>query len=573
MSRDVNVGLARSLVDEWARAGVTTAALSPGSRSAPLALALAADERIRLHVFLDERSASFFALGAAKQSGVPSIILTTSGTAAANLHPAVIEAHHSGVPLVVCTADRPPELRDTGAGQSIDQIKLFGDAVRWFCEVGAPEDRDGAGAYWRTIAARAVATAVGSPAGPVHLNLALREPLVPTGGEPAGVEGRPGGAPWVISSPRRPVAHPDDVDRLADAVSRSKRGVLVAGWGARADPNVVRRFAAGCGWPLLADPLSGARVGEQAIATYDSLLRIPAFAGAHQPDLVVQVGAPPTSKSATAWLDQSVPRILVDPDGVWLDPQRAVSERLTSDAGALLEAVADRMGGASDAGGEWLTAWLAADAAARHAIDELVDSWDAPFEGRVARDLVACLDDGATLVVGSSMPVRDVEGFARPRSGLRLLANRGVNGIDGFVSTALGVASVAAGPVVALTGDLGFLHDAGGLLDAARRDLNAVFVVLDNAGGGVFSFLPQAQLPVHFETLFGTPHHLDLVALATVHRLVARRVERADEVVGAVELALKEGGVHVIVVPTDRADNLERHEQVWRAVAASSEQR
>ncbi|MDQ6928794.1 MAG: 2-succinyl-5-enolpyruvyl-6-hydroxy-3-cyclohexene-1-carboxylic-acid synthase, partial [Actinomycetota bacterium] len=257
MSRDVNAGLAQSLVDEWARAGVTTAALSPGSRSAPLALALAADQRIELQVFLDERSASFFALGAAKASGRPSIVLTTSGTAVANVHPAVIEAHHSRVPLVVCSADRPPELRDTGAGQSIDQIKIFGDAVRWFCEVGAPEDRDGGGAYWRSVAARAVATASGPPAGPVHLNLAFREPLVPTGDAPAGVAGRPDGAPWVRSSPRAASAYRDEVDRLIDAIAHSSRGILVAGWGAEVDPGSAERFTTATGWPLLADPLSG----------------------------------------------------------------------------------------------------------------------------------------------------------------------------------------------------------------------------------------------------------------------------------------------------------------------------
>ncbi|MDQ6910261.1 MAG: 2-succinyl-5-enolpyruvyl-6-hydroxy-3-cyclohexene-1-carboxylic-acid synthase [Actinomycetota bacterium] len=565
MTRDVNVGLARSLVDEWARAGVTTAVLSPGSRSAPLALALAADDRIHLHVILDERSASFFALGAAKASGLPSVVLTTSGTAAANVHPAVTEAHHSRVPLLVCTADRPPELRDTGAGQSVDQIKLFGDAVSWFCEVGAPEDREGAGAYWRSVAARAFTTATGPPAGPVHLNLAFREPLVPTGAEPAGVEGRAGGAPWVISAPRHPHVRPGEVARLVDAVSRSKRGVLVAGWGAGVDPGVAGQFAAAAGWPLFADPLSGARVGPQAISTYDSLLRAPAFADTHRPDLVVQVGAPLTSKAATAWLDESVARVLVDPDAAWLDPQRAVSQRLTSDASALLAAAAGSLHG--DDG--WLPEWLAAEASARKAIDDLVDSWDAPFEGRVARDLVAGLADGATLVVGSSMPVRDVEGFGAPRAYLRFLANRGVNGIDGFVSTFLGVASVNDGPVVALTGDLAFLHDSGGLLDAARRDLDAVFVVLDNAGGGVFSFLPQAQLPEHFETLFGTPHHVDLVALGGVHGLGARRVERAGDIVPAVESALREGGVHVVVVPTDRADNVARHQQVWDAVAAA----
>lgn len=567
MKRDVNAGLARSLVDEWVRAGVTTAVLSPGSRSAPLALALAADDRLRLHVFLDERSASFFAVGAAKASGRPVVVLTTSGTAAANLHPAVMEAHHSRAPLLVCTADRPPELRDTGAGQAIDQLKFFGDAVRWFCEVGVPEDRAGAGGYWRSVAARAVATATGPPAGPVHLNLAFREPLVPTGDEPAGVDGRASGAPWVSSPRRQPVVDPGDVDRLVDTVSQSRRGVLMVGWGANVDAAAVERFTSAAGWPVLADPLSEIRSGAQAISTYDALLRASGFADRHHPDLVVQLGAPLTSKAAATWPPESVPRVLVDPDEVWLDPQRSASQRVASDASGLLDAAATRLTGSVTGG--WLPEWLAADTSARKVIDELLDSWDAPFEGRVARDVWDGLDDGSTLVVGSSMPVRDLEGFARPRASLRVLANRGVNGIDGFVSTVLGAAAVSRDPVVALTGDLAFLHDAGGLLDAGRRGIDAVLVVLDNAGGGVFSFLPQAALPEHFETLFGTPHHVDLMALARVHGLGARRVERAGEVVPAVETAIKAGGVQVIVIPTDRADNVARHQQVWDAVAGA----
>ena len=567
---DLNAALSRTLVDEWARAGVTVAAVSPGSRSTPLALALAGDGRIAVHVFLDERSGAFFALGSAKATGRPAVVLCTSGTAAAELHPAVLEASHARVPLLVCTADRPPELRDTGAGQAVDQLKLYGDAVRWFAEVGAPTDGDAHGPYWRSVAARAVAAASGPPAGPVHLNLAFREPLLPSGAEVALPPGRADGAPWVATASRRPRPDPDDVDRLALLVAATTRGIVVAGWGADVGPAVVERFAAGARWPVLADPISGLRQGPNAISTYDALLRSPAADGL-RPDLVLRLGAPLTGKAVTSWLDASVPQVVVDPDGAWLDPHRAASERIVADPNALLDAVSLR-GPARDQS-FWLTSWQVAETAGRRAIDGLVDSWPEPFEGRVARDVVGGLPDGATLVVGSSMPVRDVESVARPRSGLRFLSNRGVNGIDGFVSTVLGVAaSTPAGPVVGLCGDLTFLHDAGGLLGAARRGLDATFVVVDNDGGGIFSFLPQAAglgagPAEHFETLFGTPQGVDLAALAAVHGVAAERVAKADDVVPALERAIGAGGVRLVVVTTDRADNVVRHRLVWEAVS------
>lgn len=569
MSGDLNAAAARSFVDEWVRAGVRVAAISPGSRSAPLALALAEDGRIAVHVILDERSASFFALGVAKASRRPAVVVCTSGTAAAELHPAVLEAFHGRVPLVVCTADRPPELRDTGAGQAIDQLNLYGGAVRWFAEVGAPSEADAAPPYWRAVAARAVAAATGPPAGPVHLNMAFREPLVPTGRPVELFPGRADGAPWVTSTARRPPPTVDDVDRLAWMAAAESRGVVVVGWGADVDPEAVERFAEAARWPVLADPLSGARQGP-AISTYDALLRSPAVSRSLRPDVVLRLGAPLTGKVATAWLDPSIRQVAIDPDGAWLDPQRASAERIVADPTALLEAVAAR--GPARSHSFWLSSWLSAEAAARRDLDRLLDSWVEPFEGRVARDLVAALPSGATLVVGSSMPVRDVESFARPRTGVRFLANRGVNGIDGFVSTVLGVAvaaraDVGAGPVVALCGDLTFLHDAGGLLGAARRGLDATFVVLDNAGGGIFNFLPQADLPEHFETLFGTPQDVDLAELAAVYGVASERVTKADDFVSAVERAITAGGIRLIVVRTDRTDNVARHRQAWAAVS------
>ena len=578
---------ALTLVDELARAGVTDACLAPGSRSAPLALALAEHPRIRVHVHLDERSAAFFALGLAKRSGRPAVVLCTSGTAAANFHPAVLEADHAGTPMLVLTADRPPELRGTGANQAADQLKLYGPAVRWFCEVGVPADDPAAGRYWRSVASRAWAEATGPRPGPVHLNLALADPLVPLdrsspagegpllGGEPA--PGRAGGAPWTAAPAGVRAAAPADVDALTEAVRATPRGLLVAGWGAELDPAAVDGFAAVSGWPVLADPLSGARRGPAAVSAYDGLLRAEGFAAAHRPGLVVRVGGAPTSKALTAWLDESVPQVLVDPVGGWVDPGRAATLRLTADPSVLLAAVADRLavrrparGSAPAPAGAWLGEWLEAERLAREAIDGLLDDWAEPFEGRVARDLVAWMPAGGTLVVGSSMPVRDVDAFAAPRDGLRFVANRGLSGIDGFVATTLGVAAAGDEPVVALCGDLTLLHDASSLLGAAGRPRGAVLVVCDNDGGGIFSFLPQARLPAElFEPLFGTPHGLDLTALAAAARLPSRVVEKAADLVPALDAALAGGGTSLVVVRGDRAANLARHRAVTEAVAAA----
>src|SRR5204862_3685766 len=270
--RDANSAFAAALADEWAGAGVTDAVVAPGSRSAPLALALARDHRLRTQVVLDERSASFRALGLALASERPVVVLCTSGTAAANFHPAVIEASHARVPLIVCTADRPPELRDTGAGQTIDQQHLYGKAVRWFCDPGPPIDEPGAAATWRSLACRALAESVGPPAGPVHLNLPFREPLVPSGSPPVDAPGRPDGRPWTVSTPATRAPAPADVARLAELVRAHPRGLLAAGWGARVSPATAARFAETAGWPVLADPISQLRTPPNAVSTYEALL-------------------------------------------------------------------------------------------------------------------------------------------------------------------------------------------------------------------------------------------------------------------------------------------------------------
>ena len=566
---DLTAAFATALVDEWARAGVTDAVVAPGSRSAPLALALARESRVRVHVVLDERSAAFFALGLAQVSGRPAVVCCTSGTAGAHFHPAVIEADLSGVPLLVCTANRPPELLDTGAGQTIDQHHLFGHSVRWFVAPGPPDDIPDAGPVWRSIAARAVAAACGPPAGPVHLDLAFREPLVPSTDAQA-PPGRLAGRPWTVSRPPQRRLAPADVDALATRVRGVERGLIVAGWGSGATAHSATALARALGWPLLADPISNLREGEHAISTYDALLRAERFAAGHRPELVLRIGAPLTSKVATAWLDSAIEQIVVDPDGRWLDPHRAAHERVAVDTEPLVSDLVDRLAVASRESA-WLAGWRTAERSARAAIDALLDADDTPFDARVARDVYAAVPDGGALLVASSMPVRDVEWFAAPRTGVRVHANRGANGIDGLVSTTLGIATGSGVPTVGLLGDLALLHDTNGLLAASGLDdraVTATFVVLDNGGGGIFHFLPAAAV-AEFDELFATPQAADPVALALAYGLDARRIARASDVGPAVRAALDAGGVRVLVVPTDRHRNVARHERVWAAVADS----
>jgi 2-succinyl-5-enolpyruvyl-6-hydroxy-3-cyclohexene-1-carboxylate synthase len=574
LTHDVTTSFARTLVDEWMRAGLTDAVIAPGSRSTPLVLALARDGRCRVHVHIDERSAAGFALGLGRASGRPPVLVCTSGTAAALFHAAVLEAHHGRVPLLVCTADRPPELHDVGAGQTVDQRDLYGRAVRWAHDPGAPDDVPGAVEHWRHLAARAAAVAAGPPAGPVHLNLPFREPLVPSGAPVVDAPGRDDGAPWVQT--RRGARTPSGalVDELAVFVRRHRRGVIVAGWGAGAAAPTVERFAAAAGWPVLADPVSGLRCGPDAVSTYDAILRAPGNASRLRPAAAIRLGAPPTSKVLNGWLAAGVPSWLVDPDDAWLDPDRSAVTRAVCDADALIDGATNDLERTPLEPCDWRATWSSLERRARQALDDACDVFPDPFEGRVARDVVACLPDGASIVVASSMPVRDVEAFAAPRHGLEFVANRGVSGIDGFVSTVLGVAAARPGaPVVGLLGDLCLLHDVNALHGASRRGIDATLVVVDNDGGGIFSFLPQARSvavsDADYELLFGTPHGVDIEALAASLGVPCAPVHCADELIGTIHSSLDAGGVRIVLARTDRSANVARHAAVWEGVSAA----
>ncbi len=574
---DAQTAFVRTVVDEWVRGGLTDAVVAPGSRNTPLSMGLLGDGRVRVHVHVDERSAGFLALGLTKATGRATVVVCTSGSATVNLHPAVVEAHHGQVALVVCTADRPWELHDTGAQQTMRQHGLYGDAVRWASDV--PVADWSARSAWRPLAARALLDAMGGPGrppGPVHLNLAFREPLVLRGAPAPVVEGRPGGAPWVVSTAigtrraeagRGPVAGAAAADVAQMALRPlASRGVLVLGAGADGwlSGGDVERFVASAGWPVLADALSGLRLPTVGVVTaYEAMLRSPVFATNHRPEVVVRVGAPLTSKVTTQWLAEA-PHIVVDPRAGWVDPTRSAVERVADDPALFLSSVAVRLDPS------WAASWSTADALARAAIDDAIAGFgDELFEGRVACDVAQAVPDGATLVVASSMPVRDLEAFMRPREPLRVMANRGLNGIDGFVSTVIGVAlGSPRSSTVGLCGDLAFLHDANGLIGARQRGVDAVLVVVDNDGGGIFSFLPQADLAdqAMFETLWGTPHGVDLAALAAAHGVPTAIVRSAADVGPSVAAAVAAGGVRVVLVRTDRRRNVDQHRAVWLAV-------
>jgi 2-succinyl-5-enolpyruvyl-6-hydroxy-3-cyclohexene-1-carboxylate synthase len=551
--------LLRAFCDELARCGLRDACTSPGSRCTPIVLSLTRDRRIRCWSHIDERCAGFFALGAAKASGRPVAITCTSGTAAANLAPAVIEAFHARVPLVVLTGDRPPELRDVGAGQTIDQLKLYGDAVKWFFEVGVHEATPESLRWIRTLACRAYWTATSGRPGPVHLNFPLREPLVLDGPLPEDSTGRAGERPYVTFDAPTPSAP-------ADGRHPFGRIVIVAGQDRdRVAAHRLASFAARAGVPLLADPLSGARHGPAAIAHYDVLLRDREFTAAHDPQFVIRVGDLPTSKPLRTWLAglQSA-QIAIDPDDVWHDPAAVVGMRVRAPYRTLLDGLAD--GEVIAAESAWLASWRAADDAAAEAIaDVLGDQLSEPL---VARGLGEWLPAGTTLFVASSMPIRDVELFFPSNDPAPLvLSNRGANGIDGTVSSAFGAAAGGEGPVVLLIGDVALAHDIGGLLTARRLQLALTIVLLNNDGGGIFHFLPVAGEGDAFEEHVATPHGLDFSRAAALYGLDYERPGSVGELHEAVRRALAGATTTIIEVTTDREQNVVLHRRVADAVA------
>jgi 2-succinyl-5-enolpyruvyl-6-hydroxy-3-cyclohexene-1-carboxylate synthase len=592
--------LLAAFVDELARCGMRAACTSPGSRCAPLVLSLVREPRLRCFSHVDERCAGFFALGLAKASGLPVAVACTSGTAAAELLPAAIEAREARVPLLLLSADRPPELRDNGAGQAIDQLKLYGDAAKWFVEVGVHEAGEQNLRWMRTLACRAYWTALEGRPGVVHLNFPLREPLVSEEEPAQDASGRQNGLPYVHRAPASRAA-PAAASALAALVADARRGVLVAGRHERGTPlgDAAAGFAAAAGWPLLADPLSGARRGEAAVAHYDALLRERDFLAGATPDLVLRVGDLPVSKPLRSWLAElsRVRQVALDPEAAWQDPAAALSDSLALEPASALARLASSLGARSSQASrveeDWLAIWRSADERAAEAIlGELADHEIS--EPAAAAELGVLLPEHATLFVASSMPVRDIETFWPVRADPpRVLCNRGANGIDGTISSALGAAAAADGPVVLLIGDVAFAHDIGGLLAARRLGLKLTIVLLENGGGGIFDFLalsrsrmararqtadntagsgaePERDAEDIYTRHVATPTGLDFAKAAALYGLSHERVENVFEFRSALERSLDAAhGSSIVEVRSDRKANVELHRRIWEAVSRS----
>ena len=573
-----NRAVARAFVDELARCGVRHACISPGSRSTPLALVLAEDPRIRVWIHPDERSGSFFALGLAKASGNPVALLCTSGTAAANFFPAVVEAAYARVPLLVLTADRPPELRDNGAPQAIDQSRLYGMHVRWYTEMPVPDNSPGIERYVRVTACRAFAATLGSPSGPVHVNLPFREPLLPDPADfstslPGG--GRSDGEPYVrVTRACRSLDDPY-VQQLAADLSALHRGLIVCGPqdnGQLAEPLV--RLAHRLGYPVLADGLSPLRTGPHdrslVIDTHDAFLRNPAWCEAHEPKVVVRFGAMPTSKPLVQFLARypQARHIVVDDGEGWRDSSLLAAEIVYTDPVTFCDQLDAVLAQPPDLPTGWAQEWLDARAGAGRAVKDALSGMSEMFEGRIFAELCGLLPKNTTLFVGNSMPVRDLDTFfGATDTVIRTLCNRGANGIDGVISTALGASVECAGPLVLAIGDLSFYHDMNGLLAAKQYDLNATIVLINNDGGGIFSFLPQAEYPEHFETLYGTPHGLDFRNAVRLYGGDYLRADTWSDFRAAMVHGIASPGLTIVEVRTDRERNVRLHRDVWAAVA------
>jgi len=550
---DIQSAFVSEFVESLVQLGIEDVCVCPGSRSTPLALTFRRDSRIKVWMHVDERSAAYFALGIAKRSGRPVAVVSTSGTAAVNFAPAATEAFFARVPLLLLTADRPAYARDIGTNQTIDQVRLYGSHVKQSADVQVPDDADVALAYARSIAARSVRSALEEPSGPVHLNFPFREPLLP---EPAGESIRSGER----ISANQPLSqhNPEGFAPLRRALDDAERPLIVCGeQGDPSFPEAVTALAREIGAPVLADPLSQVRCGPQhslaVIDAYDTFLRDEDVARRLSPDFVLRFGAAPVSKALLQFLERnrSCEQVLVDPGGS-RDPVLTASDAVRLDPASLCRAL---LGGATDqpapapgpGSPDWVAAWADTNSRVRSALTARIAEERGLSEPGVFADLNEVLPAGGTLFAGNSMPVR-------------------ASGIDGVVSTALGVSAASEEPLVLVIGDLSFYHDMNGLLAARRYGLSATIVLVNNDGGGIFSMLPQATDP-HFEEVFATPTGLDFRHAAEMYGLDYHRAASRQEFRDLVSRSLESPGVSLIEVRTDRGANAKLHRELMAAAA------
>ena len=574
----------RLIVEELARAGVTAACIAPGSRSTPLVVALASHPAIETFSHLDERSAAFFALGRGKRTHRPCAIVTTSGTAVANLHPAIIEADRGRVPMLALTADRPPELHDSGANQTIDQRNLFGGAVRWFRDLPEPAAQGRRMRAVRTAVSRAVGLATGPPAGPVHVNVPFAKPLEPTQGPgavpadladrcPKAATGRSG--PFV--APDAGVRGPssDRIDGVCNLIEEANRGLIVCGPTDRDIAAPLVSLARATGFPILADPLSGLRFGPHVsdptvtvLGGYDSWLDHIDTDGWDAAPIVLRFGANPTSSTLQAHLGGiETHTVIVDPAGDWREASFPGGELLRADPGRFATQIVDTLG-AGHADANWRRRLGAIDGE----YWSVVADSEEYFEGGIVADTVHHAPDPSTIVISNSMPIRDADRFARPHSSqTRVLGNRGASGIDGIPSTALGAESACDDPTVLILGDLALYHDMNGLLAVDRFELTPTIVAINNDGGGIFHMLPIEEYDPPFTEHFKTPHDLDFTHVADLYGLEHVRVTDREAFRAAYRAALGNPAPVLLEAMIDAEKSHRTREQLHDAVGSTLE--
>ncbi|MBI4267120.1 MAG: 2-succinyl-5-enolpyruvyl-6-hydroxy-3-cyclohexene-1-carboxylic-acid synthase [Chloroflexi bacterium] len=579
-----NYAFAGAFVDELARCGLRHVCICPGSRSSPLAISFARQGHIKTWMHLDERSAAFFALGMAKYLREPVALVCSSGTATANFFPAIVEAHYSAVPLLVLTADRPPELLDWGALQTIDQTRMYGSHVKWAVNMPPPEATPALMAFVRSMAGRAFATAAGMRPGPVHLNFPFREPLEPVNVSadfPAGpvdescVYGR-SDRPFLRAVTTDRSVSSGEMPRLAAELAATERGVIICGpLAGEGLAESVAALAQRLGYPVLADCLSQVRCGRHdhsmVIDGYDAFIGVAEVAASLAPEVIIRFGAVPVSKPLTAYLERhrQCRHILVDEGASWRDPFHLTGESWQADPALFCAELTSAIKG-QPGPGRWQRRWRDLAETTCKAMSLEMSRFSQMFEGRIFTELARLLPEGSLLFAGNSMPVRDMDTFfPAVDKPLRFMANRGASGIDGVVSTALGASAVSSGRVTLVLGDISFYHDMNGLLAAKAFGLNATIIVINNNGGGIFSFLPQAEYEDVFETYFATPHGLSFDAAARLYGIDYCLADSWSAFDTAVEQSLTGTGTTIIEVPGDRKLNARRHREIRGAVAAS----
>ncbi len=570
-----------AFVDELVRVGVRNVVVSPGSRSTPIALLMAEHPEMKVWMNIDERSAGFFALGMAKAMKKPVALLCTSGTAAANYLPAVVEAFQARVPLIVLTADRPHELRDVGAPQTINQIGIFGSQVKWFVEMAIPESDATMLRYIRTTADRAATVALSSPCGPVHLNFPLREPLLPQLPTPTTwSEGREDGQRYVYISVGQRQLNEHEIRQIALDLSNVSHGLIICGPQDDLElAEAVSCLAEKLQFPILADPLSQLRSGSHdkkwIVDGYDGFLRDETVVRHYSPEVIIRFGAMPVSKALLQYINNhpSCRQMIVDEGGGWREPTLMASTMLYTDASLLCHSLCETLESMDihiPVQSDWSRKWLELNNATKQYLQKR-DRFEELFEGQLFIELTDCLPTHTTLFVGNSMPVRDLDTFFSNNDlSVRIMANRGANGIDGVVSSALGVSATGT-PTVLVIGDLSFFHDLNGLLAAKMHGLNITIVIVNNDGGGIFSFLPQAGVPTHFEQLFGTPTGLDFKHAVTMYGGTFTRIESWEAFRTEVKQAMSSSGLKVIEVPPNRERNVSMHREVWQDISKTIE--